>query len=144
MIVYLDTSALVKAYVDDTGTDIVLEHLQAADIAASHEIAYVEARSAYVRLARDGRLTQSELDQVKTEFESDWKRYAIVGSDPAFLRRAAELAEAFALRAYDSVHLAAAEYMAGGVDDPVTFLCFDRKLCQAASVLRLRLTQADT
>ncbi|MDA3934672.1 MAG: type II toxin-antitoxin system VapC family toxin [Gammaproteobacteria bacterium] len=141
MIVYLDTSALVKAYIDETGTDSVIEHLRAADIAVVHEIAYVEARAAYARLAREKLLTPSQLDLVKQAFESDWPRYAVVGSEPALLRRAADLAEALALRAYDSVHLAAAEYIAGGVDEPVTFLCFDRKLCQAASVLRLHLAQ---
>jgi len=40
LIVYLDTSALVKAYVDEAGTETVLEHLRAADTAATHEIAY--------------------------------------------------------------------------------------------------------
>lgn len=141
MIVYLDTSALVKAYVDEAGTDAVLAHLRDAEIVATHEIAYVEARAAYARLARQGQLTQSELDRIKAEFETDWPRYAIVGSDPALLARAAGMAEAFALRACDSVHLAAAEYLATGVEKPVTFLCFDRKLCQAASVLRLQLLE---
>jgi len=42
--------------------------------------------------------------------------------------------------AYDSVHLAAAEYLAIGMNESVTFLCFDRKLCQAASVLRMTVT----
>jgi len=142
LIVYLDTSALVKAYLDEDGSDLVLKYLRTADIVATHEIAYVEARSAYARLARDQYLTSSELVQVKADFDADWPRYAIVNSDPAMLRRAADMAEAFALRAYDSVHLAAAEYIANGVDQPVTFLCFDRKLCQAASVLRLQLMEA--
>lgn len=141
MIVYLDTSALVKAYVEESGTDTVIEHLRAADMGTTHEIAYVEARSAFARLFRDGHLTAPEFDQVKSEFEVDWPRYAVVGSESALLRRAADMAEAFALRAYDSVHLAAAEYIANGVDEAVTFLCFDRKLCQAASVLRLQLIE---
>jgi len=76
---------------------------------------------------------------VKAEFESDWPKYAIVASDSELLQRAADMAEAFALRAYDSIHLAAAEYLATGIDETVTFLCFDRKLCQAASVLRMQL-----
>lgn len=138
MIVYLDTSALVKAYVEEADTNTVIEHLHVADMATTHEIAYVEARSAFARLARDGHLTAPEFDQVKSEFEVDWPRYAVVGSEPALLRRAADMAEAFALRAYDGVHLAAAEYIASSTDEAVTFLCFDRKLCQAASVLRLQ------
>jgi len=52
--------------------------------------------------------------------------------------RAGDMADAFALRAFDSVHLAAAEYVANGLDEPLTILCFDRKLSQAASVLRFR------
>lgn len=139
MILYLDTSALVKAYVDEDGSDAVLELLKAADMVAAHEIAYVEARATYARLARESRLTQSELEQIKADFDLDWENYAVVHSDAALLRRAADMAEAFALRAYDSVHLAAAEYLASSIGERVTFLCFDRKLCQAASVLRLQL-----
>lgn len=139
IVAYLDTSALVKAYVQEAGTNQVLEHLRSADIAAAHEIAYVEARSAFARLFREGHLTQSEFDQLKSEFDSDWSRYTVITSDHGLLQRAANMAEAFALRAYDSVHLAAAEYLATGIDETVTFLCFDRKLCQAASVLRMQL-----
>ena len=52
MIAYLDTSALVKACVEEAGTNQVLEHLNSADIAAAHEVAYVEARSAFARQRR--------------------------------------------------------------------------------------------
>lgn len=137
MIVYLDTSALVKAYVDEPGSDTVLESLQSADVAATHQIAYVEARSAFARLFREGQLSEPEFDQVKSEFEADWPRFATVGTDNGLLHRAAEMAEAFTLRAYDSVHLAAAEYLSTGVEEPITFVCFDRRLGQAASVLHL-------
>jgi len=57
-------SALVKAYVEETGTDAVLDYLRTADTAITHEIANVEARSAFARLSRDGHLTPEELDQV--------------------------------------------------------------------------------
>ena len=139
MIAYVDTSALVKAYVQEAGTDQVLKHLRSADIAAAHEIAYVEARSTFARLLREEHLTPPEFDHLKAEFESDWSKYTIITSDSGLLQRAADMAEAFALRAYDSVHLAAAEYLATGIDETVMFLCFDRKLCQAASVLRMHL-----
>lgn len=75
----------------------MLEHLNNANTAASHEIAYVEARSAFARLARDGHLGQTEFNQVKAEFEADLPRYSAVGSDSELLRRAANMAEAFAL-----------------------------------------------
>ena len=54
MIAYLDTSALVKAYVQEAGSDQVLEHLHSADIAAAHESAYVEALFGRLRGAGSG------------------------------------------------------------------------------------------
>ena len=139
MIAYLDTSALVKAYVQEAGTDQVPKHLHNADISDVHEIAYVEARSNFARLFREEHLTRPEFDQLKAEFESDRSKYTIITSNSELLQRGADMAEAFALHAYDSIHLAAAEYLATGIDETVTFLCFDRKLCQAASVLRMHL-----
>ncbi|HHH13920.1 MAG TPA: hypothetical protein ENJ98_06750 [Thiolapillus brandeum] len=53
--------------------------------------------------------------------------------------RACLYAEAFALRAYDSVHLAAAKLLAERAEEPVCFACYDRKLNQAAEVLGLKL-----
>ncbi|MGF1614637.1 MAG: type II toxin-antitoxin system VapC family toxin [Gammaproteobacteria bacterium] len=60
---------------------------------------------------------------------------------PSLVQRAADLAEAFALRAYDSVHLAAADFLFKQKVAPMTFACFDRRLNQAASVLGIPLLQ---
>ena len=50
---------------------------------------------------------------------------------------AAELAEAFSLRAYDSVHLAAARYLHNTARSKVFFACFDQRLNLAAKMLKI-------
>ncbi len=61
----------------------------------------------------------------------------VLGVDEHTVRRAGDLAERFALRGYDSVHLAAAEAtlirLGEGVD--FRFLAFDRALEEAAAEL---------
>jgi len=47
--------------------------------------------------------------------------------------------DGFALRGYDSVQLAAAHELHRGSDQPVTFACFDRRLQQAAALMRLEV-----
>lgn len=57
MILYLDTSALIKAYVTEEGTAKVLAAIGRADAIASHLIAFVEANAAFSRLSREHVLT---------------------------------------------------------------------------------------
>jgi hypothetical protein len=53
------------------------------------------------------------------------------------LDRAADLAEAFSLRAYNSVHLAAADIATKQSGEAVTFACYDLALNRAAHILGL-------
>ena len=51
------------------------------------------------------------------------------------LKRASDFAKAFALKAYDSVHLAAADLLLKKANEEVIFGCFDKKLNQAAKII---------
>ena len=139
MILYLDTSALIKAYVTEEGTAEVLAAIGSANAIASHLIAFVEANAAFSRLSREHILTETQCQAVKNEFRNDWGNYLQVGLNQSVLQRAADLAEGFALRACDSLHLAAADLLLKQAGDGVLFACFDRRLNQAAVVLGLPL-----
>jgi len=142
LILYLDTSALVKAYVEEKHSDHVLQGMKAATTSASHGIAYVEACAAFARLHREHVLDESEWKILKGEFVADWKNYLQIGTTKSLLDQAGELAEAFALRAYDSVHLAAAQSLLENSEKAVVFACYDRRLNQAAGLLGLPLLEA--
>lgn len=141
MILYLDTSALVKAYVAEEFSDEILGEMKKANAIASHPIAYVEAHAAFSRIKRENKITESEFDLVKTSFCTDWENYLLLENTLPLLKHAANLTDMLALRAYDSVHLAAADLLSKQSKKPVTFACFDRHLNRAANILGLLILE---
>ena len=139
MIFYLDTSAFIKLYVAEVGSDAV--HAAVAGSALhTHWITYAEMRAVLARLHRMGYQTDEAYREHKREFETDWKAVNTIVPDERMMRRAGDLAERFGLRGYDSVHLAAAESLrVGQGEDILRFASFDRLLNQAAEELGLRL-----
>jgi predicted nucleic acid-binding protein len=139
LILYLDTSAFIKLYVEEVGSEIVRAAVSASLLHA-HWLTYPEMRAALARLRRMGYQTDEEYRQHKSEFETDWKAVNAILPDERILRRAGELADRFGLRGYDSVHLAAAESLrVGPGEDSLRFACFDARLNQSAEELGLRL-----
>lgn len=139
---YLDTSALVKLYVDEPGRGAVTTALAADAIVATQEIAYIEAHAAFSRAEREGRLTHPDLEKLRGEFERDWPSYLVVKVSQALLEQAVKLVDSFALRAYDAVHLAAAQSLARETGERISFACFDRRLNRAADVLGMAVVSA--
>lgn len=109
MILYLDSSALVKLYVAEPGSETVRAAAGRAALCCTHLIAYAEVRAALARALRLGRETTAGLARHKAEFDRAWARFDVILPHVALVRRAGDLAEQYALRGYDSVHLAAAE-----------------------------------
>ena len=139
MILYLDTSAVVKLYADEAGSDQVRAGVAAAKICATHLIAYAETRAAFARKAQQPAY-ENRLQTWRKDFERDWPRFEIVGVTPDLVRRAGDLAEMHRLRAYDSVHLAAVEALSRlGARLDFRFLVFDGDLAHAAEELGLGL-----
>jgi uncharacterized protein len=132
LILYLDTSALVKVYVEEIASDRVRAEAAKAKILVTSVIAYTEARSAFARRCRYDHLSAQELLRVKSQFEEHWPELETVTVDELRSRRAGELAEAYQLKGFDAVHLASAEYFQTNLGR-ITFACFDGELSRAAS-----------
>lgn len=142
MILYLDTSALVKLYVDEEHCDAVRTSVAESEAVATSLVAFVEARASFARLHRERRLDENAFGELKHALTTDWRRFAKIGIDESLVWRAGDLAEAFSLRGYDSVHLASAEYLQINSGAIVTFGCFDHRLSHAAAVLGMKLHRA--
>ena len=134
MTVFADSSALVKLYVAEEGSDVVT----AMDDLVVSAIARVEVPAA---LWRKQRLAGSDPGAARVlveAFEADLlgsdlpPRFAVVALAPSVLDDAARLAAVHGLRAYDAVQLAAAR-AAGDVADCRTVAVFDRELRAAAA-----------
>ena len=74
MILYLDTSALVKLYVSEKGSDETLQLAREASQLVCHEIGYVEARAAFASAKRGQRLSPESHATITLQFRDDWER----------------------------------------------------------------------
>lgn len=138
MIVYFDTSALIKLYVDEPGAKPAREVAVAAELIATSMLTYAEMRSAFARKRRFGEITANELNGFKEQFETGWESFQIIPVEELTVRRAGELAETHGLKGFDAVHLASAEVLRQGFG-AITFACFDTELSRAASARGMTL-----
>ena len=132
MKLYLDTSALVKLYVEEEGAPVVRNAVAQAELVATAAIAYVEARAAFVRRRHEGGLSTAEYRRIIRDIDSDWARYLVVEVTDLLIRDAARLAEAHRLRAYDAIHLASAAAVHDRLAEPIMFASWDAGLEKVA------------
>ena len=136
MILYLDTSALVKLFVEEAHSAEVRTATRLAGICATSRIAYAEALAALARREREG-LDPALAQEIRDLFEAKWPDFLVVEVSRPITVRAAGLARSHALRASDAVHLAAAQEIFETAPDLV-FACFDDRLNLAAKAQGMR------
>lgn len=143
MILYLDSSALVKLYAEAAHTAVVRDAAAQATMLVCHAIGYVECRAAFARKRRQGDLTAEDHARCRRQLDRDWAQIEIVAVTDEVLRRAAALTEQYPLRAYDSIHLAACEAVYGASRGRIDFrfAAFDTHLTRAAAKAGIPLLQ---
>lgn len=132
MTVYLDTSDLVKLYVEEPGGETVAALVDRADVVATSVVAYAEARAAIDRLRRERQLTAAGAAAAVRQLDADWPHYLVVLVDDELARAAGHLAAAHGLRGIDAIHLASFEFLLSRTDDDVHFSSADARQTRAA------------
>ncbi|MFN3984699.1 MAG: type II toxin-antitoxin system VapC family toxin [Rhodocyclaceae bacterium] len=135
MISYFDTSALFKLFVAEAGREETLQLRDASDHLATVLIAHTEMQATFARRMREDPATSDSLKLDRQAFLDDWPRWLVVPVDPPLVELAGRYAALFSLRAYDSVHLAAAQVLRQQTGMEITFACFDHRLNDAADLL---------
>jgi uncharacterized protein len=139
---FLDTSALVKLYVQEPGTDRLLPLIsdQPENRFAVVAISVVEIRSAIRRRQRGGdidpRVAAAILESLRSHMETRFIRQAI---NDTVIDTAQEMIDRYALRAYDAVQLAGCLVLCGIAAQPFTFVCSDHRLLQVARSEQLKV-----
>ena len=135
----LDSSALVKRYVIETGTAWVrglTRHRPATVIYIAH-ITAVEVTCAIARRRKGKMITAAKASSIFRRFDRHIAgRYTVIGVTPALLEQARRLGRTHALRAYDAVQLAVAleagRYHRHKGSAPVILISADQALNAAA------------
>ena len=132
MILYLDTSALIKLYVDEAGSDEVKIRVQDAQIVSTSRVAYVAARAGVARKHRVGALTEEEYRRILEDLEGDWENYFVIEVSEDVTQLGGDLVDKYPLRGFDAIHLASGLLLKRRTRLPVSFFCFDERLQGAA------------
>ena len=134
--VYLDTSALIKLYVEEEGTEQVAgltEEFDGVRLIVL-DIAPLECRSAIRRREREGDVSGPDAERILTQIEEDLSSaFLVQPSTSAVIEEAARLIDRRPLRALDALQLAGCLVSRAGVPGPVTFVCASARLYNAAS-----------
>lgn len=141
MILYLDTSALVKLFADEAHSDLVRDAVADAEFRSCHVVGYAEACAAIARRGREGGSSREAIEEGVRELTQSWAQLDVIAADWPLIHRAGQLAVRFDLRGYDSVHLSAAEAVwtrtTGAAD--FRFAVFDAALEAAARKLGMEV-----
>lgn len=129
---YLDTSALVKLYVRETGSAAVRAWVAAAKLVATSRVAYPEARAALARRHREGAIGTAGLRRAVSDLDRDMAAIVVVELGASVATTAGQLAERRALRGFDAIHLASALELTRLLAEPAKFGAFDDRLFAAA------------
>jgi predicted nucleic acid-binding protein len=108
---FFDSSAIVKNYIAENGSDWVKATLRASHTKVIYAISLskVEVVSAIVRRSKTGALSLQEAVDILREFRAAFsKEFRTIDIDNILIERALNAAENHGLRAYDSVQLSAA------------------------------------
>jgi predicted nucleic acid-binding protein len=127
-VLYLDTSALLKRYVLEAGSQELQSAWSSFDFTGAVRLVQAEMAAALAKGQRMGWLAAVDAQKAWSEFLEDWRRLTLLEANAQVVHYASELAWTYPLRGYDSVHLAAAMIWQEGIGEPVTLATFDRVL----------------
>lgn len=131
MILYLDTSSLVKLYLDENGSEKVRQAVAEAELVVTCRIACPEFFSALTRRRNCREISKKDYDKLCKAFNLDWARLSVLDFDE---RRAGELVCLHGLRGADAIHLSAVLLLVGGGERlDIAFSSCDRHLNEAAA-----------
>ena len=149
MIFFLDTSALVKRYLNEPGSAYIRRLFLIPDsVFYQTFLTPIEITSAFYRRQRTGDLTIEELSLVLQAYASNaQEEYLLVPYSETLLTTAGALIARHPLRALDALQLAAALKVREDLPEhagALMFVCADDRLVAAARHEHLRAVNPET
>ncbi|MGA2400704.1 MAG: type II toxin-antitoxin system VapC family toxin [Syntrophobacteraceae bacterium] len=137
--IYFDSSALVKRYIEEEGSDKVNALLEEGSVAAASRLAYAEILAAITRRHKAGEIETKAFERIKRAFKADWASLAVVEMHEEVFQFIDDVIAKYALKGADSIHLSTALWLKGATKEDVVFVASDLELLKAAKAEKLRI-----
>jgi predicted nucleic acid-binding protein len=132
MILYCDTSALIKRYVEEEGSEDFSKLWERASAVATSVVAFAETMATFNRKFRERVLSAKEYKITTEEFKEDYGQLVLVPLNRDLDKSIENILKRHPLRGFDAIHLASALVFLLSETPPLMFACFDGALNQAA------------
>jgi len=136
-IIYLDTSALIKRYVQEPGSEALGAIWRSFTTFGSSVVIHVEIAAALSKARRMGWLNSSDSERAWEAFLKDWGNLTLVNVSTPVVTQASALSWEYGLRGYDAIHLASALIWQEGMGENILMCTFDRQMWSAATQLKM-------
>jgi predicted nucleic acid-binding protein len=132
VILYVDSSNLVKLYLDEDDSRQIEESVAIADEIACSRLGLVEVHAALARAPKGHRITDQDYDRSVVDFTLEWREVLKISVTNRLLLTASTLAAKHGLRGYDAVHLSSAIALRNNSVDEVRISARDDDIRGAA------------
>jgi len=135
---YFDTSAYIKLFIKEAGSDKARKKARECRVLSSAIIA-VESYSALARRRREGELPEDAFQKALKEIKEGIKSVEIIAVTDEVLKRAQDITLRSPARTMDALHISSALLFQESTDIELTFITSDKKQGGAAAQAGLRV-----
>ena len=134
MILYLDTSALLKKYFKEVGSKDVISKWKEATGIVTSSVTYAEVMASIYRKRREVSINDKIFRTVINSFQEDLGSFIRVAVTNDLNEMIDRILATHPLRGLDAIHLASALIVCENVPGDFLFACFDQRLAKAAQM----------
>ena len=135
MLFYLDSSAWVKRYFRELGSDWINQSFEQEVLLGGSTLGLIEVMATSARKRAAGAIDAVRFQQIERDLRDDWNGMFQIELTSGVVQRSLELARTVGLRGADSVHLASAVILRDDLAldaESFTFVASDLELKAAA------------
>lgn len=132
----MDSSALMKRYLDEKGSKEISEYFIKADTIWVSYLNELESLSTIRRLLEEKRMTQEDYNSFREEIDKDYLDFFKVEYSQVIQEKTKDIIDRYQLKTLDAIHLAACLSIKKNID---AFVCCDKKLANAAKKEKLKV-----
>jgi uncharacterized protein len=128
MRLFFDTSALLKKYISEIGSDNVDKLFMSAQEIFVSTIAQIESISALKRLVIEKEITETNYEDIKNEITQDFQFFNVIDLNNEIINSSIEMIDKYQLKSLDSIQLGTAIVLRKEIS---YFVACDQKLLKA-------------